>query len=1008
MFINKLLALASLRGFEEKVSKLIDSGLALFSVKGWRNLYLEVLQILNHQSHVLTGSIFIANMAILWFIFGREKKGDIIKKICGEIGLIYIEKTDTPETRAGKPRKDKSGKIIFKQIEHVPKFDWSNLPHSFTMSKVNERVSKNLFLYVNGLLKLLKQHGFVDIDSGSVSSTGFPEQYIVHLHDRQMLDQMAMFKDIRWYREEVINGLKKEYFPEISITEKDVVIRLPDELKLNTDTIMRGIETFSRFFDLKIKSFFERSEDSSMIIFKYQTPLKRLFEGKDSIPKKLEVWEDGIISKMRRHYSDEDSELAFLGELEDPNITWPSTQIFWELTKSPHFLVVGQTRSGKSKSIVSLVSTFAYAYPKSEFLFADGKGSADYDGFAKILSDYPVAKMNNGEDSLIELANIVTLGLQEYERRQQKIEEMSKRGFPCSTYVEYNKYIKKDESLSDEEKEALKIRRFFIVIDEFAEFCRDAPDSVERLLLVKGSIFWGIAKLLRAAASTGLSLCIASQRYQASDFPTPIRSNLTNWLIHNINVRDAEGIGMAGLVEKLSAGRFILRVPGLYCEDTKKNDLRCSLPYIGDDTKAMIDTLGRKEREHKSFNLDLIYNTGKESSFDKLTPAILLKMIKQAFLVREGYEILHQSNPETDYISLVFKDQAGRLYNLGIVDADEISDKTFSEKIIGQRNQYFEKSRKIFFVIGKLKDSEAIEEYLKEVFGKVHILRELDFERPLKQALEYYRESNPEKIFHKLIRLNEVEQVDPESLYVKKYKDKDISLMELNRIKNIEGNTEKGDAFEDWYLIFEKRMGLDTVKARSLIEEGIIPNIFASKRADGGFDLIRWVNREEKRVIGIQLKNHTSKNLDHKPIDKIVKSKLLYEEAGLIVERTLLVTTGFMTKQAGDEAKAVGVTVIDGGMLENMIKEYEASMPDSQRSQDTPKAPVKERQQTKEVTNSESKTSADPVDDHELYGVSAEELSEFKQALEDSQKDDTKEAESSLKSYLDKLHGGLL
>lgn len=1009
MFRLELLSFSEIVKADKWINSKIDGLVNFFKTGNFKGIGTELINNLN-QNFAVAIIVFIVVFIVLYFIFGKEKSEDALYGICKQIGLIFSEKTDQPVTKRGSALKDKAGKTIYHIIEHVPKFNFENLPSSFVISNIHTSVSKNLFQYLNGLLSLLKKNSIIEQDSGSVASTGYPGEYIVSLHNRKMLEQRAMFKEIRWYKEETINGIVREYFPEITVDDKEVIIKLPEELKINDDIIRRGLETFSRFFEIKIKTHYERSADQSMVFFKYQTALNILFKAGDSIPKKVDVWNSGIIDKMKMYYAEDRFEWGFFGELKDPNITWKDTQLFWKLPQSPHFMVIGQTRSGKTKSIVSLVCTFAQAYPKSKFRFADGKGSSDYDGFAKILSDYPVAKMSAGDDSLVELANIIFMALRDYEATKAKIEEMSQKGFPCSTYIEYNNYIDQDETLSYEEKEERKIRRYFIIIDEFAEFIRDSPDSVEKLLGIKGTIFWGIAKLLRAAASCGFTLVIASQRYQNTDFPTPIRSNLTNWMIHNINVRDAESLsgGMGDIVTKLSSGEYILRVPGMYCDDTKNQDLKCAMPFVGDDTKAMVDVLGRKQIEHNKFDYDLIYNSGKEEDFSKLSPPVLLKMIKQAFLTRENYNILFQSNPEMDYISLAFTDSDGNLYNLGIVDADEISDFTFIDKLVKQRNEYFDKSRKVFFVTGKLKEVITLTSHLRDAFGsKVNILRELDFERPLKQALEYYRVNDKTKIFHTLLNIEREKASDAAPLYESNYKDKKINVAELERIKNINGNNEKGDAFEDWYRLFEKRMGFNTVPARSLVEEGIIPNIFATTRAEGGFDLIRWVDKDEKIAIGIQLKNQISKNLDGKVIDKTLKSKLLYEDAGLTITDTLLVTTGSLTKQAYGEAQAVGVRVINGAQLEDMLNEYEEMQPNEasyKKELESYDLPLKMEEEEAPYLNDEE----DDLDEHDGYTFSDEDLADFQNSLAEEDEEFTHEEkvehQKSIQEYLATLN----
>lgn len=930
--------------------------------------------------------IFITTLVIFMFLVRRKKKHKAkdFYKIFDKFRLIYREKTDKPLIKNKRPVLNDLGKPEFVVKEFVPKFDFNGLPNHFFIDGLHIKNEKNLLLYQDGLLKKLNQMGVIDVFSGDITPTGSPEQYKISLNSKDRISVMKMFEEIRWCKKDTINGISKTIYPDVDIGNKHVLLQL-NGINLTKDVVSRGIETFSNHFKIDLKSFFTMHEDA--IIFHYRTKLEKVFNrgeaitdplklkketidklvykvrnlpGGEHLPsrkinyslnkmfqtymdlddsgkkalfestfnglpyakikKDLELkesdyrpdmwneWNNKIIQPMKDKYEETGVERIFLGELNDSNVTW-DTQIYWPLTSSPHLLVAGQTRSGKTRSVLSLVATLKRAYPKSSYLFADGKSSVDYDLYAEKMSDYPVAKMSKTNDPLVELANIIMVAWNEYNDRRDKLSELKKKGISCTSYVQYNQHVEEDE----------KLLRYFVVIDEFAEFAQTAPDTVESLCQIEGTIFYYLARMLRGAASVGLTFVIASQRVQRTDFPTPLRSNLTTWMIHSVNAGDAKYLDLVGKVETLGTGRYILQTPGLWCPDTSENSFVMAMPYIGDNEQSLIDLMELEDREHKEFNIDLLYNTGQDVNSKKMDIKTIYRYIKQAFIIREGYELIESHDPNYQYCSLVFQDKDKNKYAVIILDGIEISDEGIYEKLCNERDDFFTLN-KLIFVIGKYKIANP-EEFFD--MGKVEVLNETDFTRPLKRAFEFNKNMDDTPVLGEILKRFHALPIPIVNNLYPEPEDKDINEAELNRIMNIKSNVSKGDAFEKWYLILENRLGFDTVSSNYLKENGFIPpSVFANGRAEGGLDLCRFIDRETKEAIAIQLKNQSSKRLDTKVIDKMLKTKELYKSFGIDFTKFLIVTTGKFTKQAREEAERCGINLINGDDLRKMIKKY--------------------------------------------------------------------------------------
>jgi hypothetical protein len=146
-----------------------------------------------------------------------------------------------------------------------------------------------------------------------------------------------------------------------------------------------------------------------------------------------------------------------------------------------------------------------------------------------------------------------------------------------------------------------------------------------------------------------------------------------------------------------------------------------------------------------------------------------------------------------------------------------------------------------------------------------------------------------------------------------------LHVDELTRIKEIDEPYKKGMEFENFYIALERDLGHDTIKGRELAYLKMIDLEFSNPQADGGLDVFRFSNREKKSGIGMQLKNMTSKAVGVEIVDKMVKTKALFETQGIVFDAFGLVTTGDITTQARSEGEALGFFMIDGERLDNII-----------------------------------------------------------------------------------------
>ncbi|RYZ92155.1 MAG: hypothetical protein EOP06_05125 [Proteobacteria bacterium] len=483
----------------------------------------------------------------------------------------------------------------------------------------------------------------------------------------------------------------------------------------------------------------------------YKRPEKEkiIFGGTNSKKEILDLYpeyEGRIIKKMSGNIKKaSDTELIFLGEVIDP-AWWQSSHIFVELKSCPHLVIVGQTRSGKSKGLLSFCYGITAAYPETVWFFADGKGSPDYDDFAAYRSTFPVAKPDTDGDPLIQLANVIEAVWGYYSERKADFAKAGAAGKTCSTIYEYREKVE-------------FIPQVFLVIDEFAAFVLEM--DYESNSTKAGTIANRIRRLAAEAASYGIHLIIASQRYQGDNVPTSLRSNLTTRLVYNVQMSDANFLECPQST-RLTTGESYAYAPGLYSEHTGLNTVKVKLPYIGGDYMPLfkkhlkpIDPSLKKE-----FNKRLDYNKGGLN--DALTiSGLCLKLHR--FLDCQDYVIKEKTKDfESSLLQMeVFKGQevsgksefvqfgrnmkatSGVAIGISVIKPEDCHEDTFQE--IQEENPNYPVI--IVFVTGKTaagsrQKFEKIEKTMNEKKTRFFFYSLSKFQRDMKNVEQNHKDGN--------------------------------------------------------------------------------------------------------------------------------------------------------------------------------------------------------------------------------------------------------------------------
>lgn len=186
-----------------------------------------------------------------------------------------------------------------------------------------------------------------------------------------------------------------------------------------------------------------------------------------------------------------------------------------ELNKMPHLLIAGQTGSGKSVMINTLLSSLLYRNSPSEMklILVDPKQveMAPYEDIPHLLT--PV--INEPEKTISALKWAVN----EMERRYKLLAEHKVRDIKSYNDMVHKgatKIVVQDEEGQDQEKENGGMPYVVIVIDELADLMMVAARDVEAL----------IVRLAQKARAVGIHLVLATQRPSVDVITGLIKANV--------------------------------------------------------------------------------------------------------------------------------------------------------------------------------------------------------------------------------------------------------------------------------------------------------------------------------------------------------------------------------------------------------------------------------------------------------------------------------------------------
>lgn len=232
-----------------------------------------------------------------------------------------------------------------------------------------------------------------------------------------------------------------------------------------------------------------------------------------------------------------------------------------DLAKMPHLLIAGQTGSGKSVCINTIVASLLYqGTPDTlQLLMIDPKmvELVEYEGIPHLR--YPVVV------ELTEAAKVLLWAVEEMERRYRLLKEAGYRNI--QTYN--NALADRDDSDEDDEDGPAPLPYLVLIIDELADLMMFAPDDVEP----------AICRLTAKSRAVGIHLVVATQRPSVDVVTGLIKANMPSRIAFAVSSQTDSRV----ILDTGGAENLLGRGDMLYLPYDSGRAVRVQCAYVSDE-----------------------------------------------------------------------------------------------------------------------------------------------------------------------------------------------------------------------------------------------------------------------------------------------------------------------------------------------------------------------------------------------------------------------------------------
>ncbi len=253
--------------------------------------------------------------------------------------------------------------------------------------------------------------------------------------------------------------------------------------------------------------------------------------------------------------------------------------IIGDIAKMPHMLIAGQTGSGKSVCINTIVMSILYKLKPEDvkIIMIDPKvvELSVYNGIPHLL--IPVVTDPK------KAAASLNWAVQEMEDRYSKFADLSVRDL-----AGYNQRIREEMEKGHVEEKFPIMSHMIIIVDEMADLMMVAANEVEE----------SICRLAQKARACGIHLILATQRPSVNVITGLIKANVPSRIAFSV----ASGIDSRTILDSVGAEKLLGKGDMLYFPTGYTKPVRVQGAFVSDnEVNAVVDFL-KQENEAVTYN----------------------------------------------------------------------------------------------------------------------------------------------------------------------------------------------------------------------------------------------------------------------------------------------------------------------------------------------------------------------------------------------------------------------
>lgn len=272
----------------------------------------------------------------------------------------------------------------------------------------------------------------------------------------------------------------------------------------------------------------------------------------------------------------------------------------FDLADSPHLLVAGATKQGKSVGLNILISSLLYSKHPAELkmVFIDPK-MVEFSAYGKLLKHY-LAVLPDAVDADDERESAIIKNPKDAERVLRSLcVEMDERYFLLSKSFVNNIKLYNDK-YRDRKLNPKEGHRFLpylvVIIDEYADLIMTGGSSPEARAAAK-SIMASIVRLAQKGRAAGIHVVIATQRPSVDVITGLIKANFPARIAFRVTTR----IDSATILDQPGAEKLIGKGDMLYYAGVDTERVQCGF-ISNDETNKIMEFIYSQQGYHKSYS----------------------------------------------------------------------------------------------------------------------------------------------------------------------------------------------------------------------------------------------------------------------------------------------------------------------------------------------------------------------------------------------------------------------